>query len=210
MIRGYSEIMRDIPGENTPENIQAIIDETTRLSELVNDMLDLSKIESGSGKHEAERFDITSAVSEVICRYDKMTAVRSYDIRFEYDENVKIFANRGMILQVVYNLINNAINYGGADKFVGVKQIVTTDDSGNSFVKISVTDHGEGIEKEKLPLIWDRYYKVDSVHKRATVGTGLGLSIVKKVLEKHGAAYGVDSTVGEGSVFWFELPVSKE
>ncbi len=210
MIKGYSEIMRDIPGENTPENIQAIIDETTRLSDLVNDILDISKIESGTENFEAERFDLTAAVSEVICRYDKMKAVRSYDIRFDYESNVTVFADRGMILQVVYNLINNAINYSGDDKFVGVTQTVKIDGAGNGFVKISVTDHGVGIEKDNLPLIWDRYYKVDSVHKRAKVGSGLGLSIVKKVLEKHGAAYGVDSTVGEGSVFWFELPVSKK
>jgi signal transduction histidine kinase len=78
------------------------------------------------------------------------------------------------------------------------------------YVRISVIDHGEGIKKEDLPLIWDRYYKVDGVHRRATVGTGLGLSIVKKVLERHGAAYGVESAVGSGSVFWFELPVSEE
>jgi signal transduction histidine kinase len=202
--------MRDIPGENTPENIQAIIDETTRLSELVNDMLDISRIESGTEKFEAENFDLTAAVSEVICRYDKMKSVRSYDIRFDYESNVTVFADRGMILQVIYNLINNAINYSGDDKFVGVAQTVKTDGAGNGFVKISVTDHGVGIEKDNLPLIWDRYYKVDSVHKRAKVGSGLGLSIVKKVLEKHSAAYGVDSTVGEGSVFWFELPISKK
>ena len=63
----------------------------------------------------------------------------------------------------------------------------------------------EGIAPEELPLIWDRYYKVDKVHKRATVGTGLGLAIVKGILEIHGASYGVQSTLGEGSVFWFSI-----
>ena len=70
-----------------------------------------------------------------------------------------------------------------------------------------ITDTGEGISKEQLPLIWDRYYKVDKVHRRATVGTGLGLSIVKQILELHGATYGVSSTIGKGSTFWFSLPV---
>lgn len=210
MIKGYSEIMRDIPGENTPENIQAVIDETTRLSELVNDLLDLSKIESGTGKFEVERFDLTAAVSEVICRYDKMKAVENFKIEFEFDKNVSVCADRSMILQVIYNLISNAVNYSGEDKYVGVKQSVTMDRPERRYVRISVIDHGEGIKKEDLPLIWDRYYKVDGVHRRATVGTGLGLSIVKKVLERHGAAYGVESSVGSGSVFWFELPVSEE
>ena len=72
-------------------------------------------------------------------------------------------------------------------------------------VRIEITDSGEGIEREELPYIWDRYYKVDKTHKRAEAGTGLGLSIVKTVFESHGAVYGVDSTVGEGSTFWFEL-----
>ena len=209
MIRGYSEMMRDIPGENTPENIQAIIDETTRLSELVNDMLDISRIESGTGKFEAEVFSITDAVNEIIGRYDKMTSAKSYNIRFDYDSNINIYADRSMVLQVVYNLINNAINYGGDDKFIGITQAVSKNDQGIDVVRISVEDHGEGIANEELPLIWDRYYKVEKVHKRAAVGTGLGLSIVKKVLERHGASYGVESTLGEGSVFWFEFPTVK-
>ena len=210
MIKGYGEIMRDIPGENTPENIQAIIDETTRLSELVNDLLDLSKLESGTGRFEKERFDITEAVREVLGRFEQMGAVKNYSIRFLADRNVKVEADRSMILQVIYNLVSNAVNYSGDDKFIGVEQSVFATEKDLKFVRISVTDHGEGIKKEDLALIWDRYYKVDGVHRRATAGTGIGLSIVKKVLERHGAAYGVESTVGVGSTFWFELPLSED
>jgi signal transduction histidine kinase len=114
-----------------------------------------------------------------------------------------------MILQVIYNLINNAINYSGDDLYVGVTQKITVDENGQRAVRISVKDHGAGIPEEQLPLIWDRYYKINGVHRRATVGTGIGLSIVKNLLQKHNASYGVDSTVGEGSVFWFELPVEE-
>ena len=67
-------------------------------------------------------------------------------------------------------------------------------------------DHGEGIPADKLPLVWDRYYKIDRVHRRSAVGTGLGLSIVRSVLELHHARYGVESEVGKGSDFWFALP----
>ena len=74
-------------------------------------------------------------------------------------------------------------------------------------VRISVTDSGVGIPKEEIENIWNRYYKIDKVHKRAAVGTGLGLSIVKNVLDLHHAAYGVNSTTGKGSTFWFELPL---
>ena len=91
------------------------------------------------------------------------------------------------------NLINNAINYTGKDKTVWVRQKISGDK-----VRIEVTDSGDGIAKEALPYVWDRYYKVDKTHKRAVMGTGLGLSIVKNILELHHAGYGVVSEPG-----WF-------
>ena len=202
MIKGYSEVMRDIPGENTSENIQVVIDETTRLSELVNDLLDLSKIQSGSHKAMFEEFDLTAAVEEVMKRYDAFTAHQGYHITFHSNNRVTVFADRGMLLQVLYNLINNAINYTGEDLCVTVQQTVH-----ENRVRISVTDTGQGIEPDQISQIWDRYYKVDKVHRRAMIGTGLGLSIVKEVLELHNAAYGVESQIGCGSTFWFELDI---
>ncbi|MBE6550316.1 MAG: HAMP domain-containing histidine kinase [Ruminococcaceae bacterium] len=200
MIKGYGEVMRDIPGENTPENIQVIIDETERLSELVNEVFDLSKIQSGAQKPNFEIFSLTDIVSSTMHRYEKLTEQDGYRIEFSEDGNADVCADRGMILQVVYNLINNAINYTGEDKCVFVKQEKRGDN-----VRISVTDTGEGISAAQIPLIWDRYYKVDKVHKRAKVGMGLGLSIVKEILELHNATYGVESAIGKGSTFWFEL-----
>lgn len=202
MIKGYSEVMRDIPDENTPENLQVIIDETERLNELVNDMLDLSKIRSGARKPEPCEFNLTQTVNEVMSRYSKLTERDGYNITFDFDREIYVRADRTMILQVVYNLINNAINYTGEDKYVKVVQSYE-----DGIVRISVTDTGEGIAKEDMPLVWDRYYKVDKVHKRARIGTGLGLSIVKGVLESHNAAYGLNSKLGEGSTFWFELEI---
>ncbi len=205
MIKGYSEVMRDIPGENNPENVQVIIDETERLTELVNDMLDLSKIRAGTRKPEKETFNLTDTVRAVLVRYEKLTEKDSYTITFDFDEEVMVNADRTMILQVVYNLTNNALNYTGDDKKVSIVQSVW-----DNRVRISVIDTGVGIAEEDIPYIWDRYYKVDKVHKRAKVGTGLGLSIVKGILESHGAPYGVESRVGEGSNFWFELGTFKD
>ncbi len=205
MIKGYGEVMRDIPGENNPENVQVIIDETERLTELVNDMLDLSKIRAGTRKPEKESFDLTDTVRSVLRRYEKLTEKDNYKITFDADESVLVNADRTMILQVVYNLINNALNYTGEDRRVSIVQSVW-----DNRVRISVIDTGEGIEEEDIPYIWDRYYKVDKVHKRAKVGTGLGLSIVKGILEAHGALYGVESRVGEGSNFWFELETFRD
>lgn len=205
MIKGYSEVMRDIPGENSAENIQVVIDETTRLSELVNDLLDISKIQSGTRKAIFEQFDLTAAVEEVMRRYDAFTAHQGYHITFQREERATVFADHSMILQVLYNLINNAINYTGDDLSVAVVQTVY-----EGRVRISVTDTGRGIEPDQLPQIWDRYYKVDKIHRRAMIGTGLGLSIVKGVLELHNADYGVESEVGKGSTFWFELDLLEQ
>ena len=118
--------------------------------------------------------------------------------------DASVHADEMKISQVLYNLINNAINYTGKDRSVIVRQTVQ-----NRWVRIEVADTGEGIPADRLPYVWDRYYKLDKSHKRAAVGTGLGLSIVKNVLDMHQARYGVSSTVGQGSAFWFELPVAK-
>lgn len=200
MITGYAEVMRDLPGENTPENVQVIIDETSRLTSLVNDVLDISKLESSSEEMKHEDFNLTESIRNILLRYKKLTEQEGYTIRFFHDADAFINGDELRVSQVVYNLVNNAINYTGRDKMVLVRQTCA-----HGRVRIEVIDTGEGIPKEKIPMIWDRYYKVDKAHKRAMVGTGLGLSIVKTILEKHGAIYGVQSTPGQGSVFWFEF-----
>ncbi len=201
MITAYSEIIRDLPGENTPENVQVIIDEATRLTALVNDMLDLSKIQAGSDSLSMEEFNLTESINTILMRYTKLIENDGYHIDFDYDEDVFVEADEMKMSQVIYNLINNAINYTGTDKRVLIQQTVE-----NGFVTISVADTGNGIVKEDLTYIWDRYYKVDKSHKRSAVGTGLGLSIVKGILEMHHAEYGVNSEPGKGSIFYFTLP----
>lgn len=200
MITGYGEVMRDLPGENTPENIQIIIDEATRLSSLVNDLLDLSKLQSGAIQPQKTRFCLTDSITNIFARYAKLKEQDGYNIIFESNENVYVYADELKISQVIYNLVNNSINYAGTDKTVIVKQVII-----DKKVRIEVIDHGEGIPADKLEYIWDRYYKVDKEHKRGVIGSGLGLSIVKSILDAHNAHYGVRSTLGEGSTFWFEL-----
>lgn len=204
LIGGYAEMMRDLPSENTPENMQIIMEETARLSELVTDLLDISGLRAGTRELNKEILDLTETVREVMTRYEKLIAAEGYEVRFESDGACFVLADRRMILQVVYNLINNAIHYVGEDKTV----IVTQKRDGDR-VRVTVTDHGCGIPAEELPLIWDRYYRANAAHKRAVVGSGLGLSIVKRILEAHGASFGVESEVGSGSSFWFELSLEE-
>ena len=200
MITAYSEVMRDLPGENTPENVQVVIDEAKRLTNLVNDMLDISKLQAGALQMNITEFDLTESVQNVLARYNKLREQEGYLIDFDYEEAVMVKADEFKISQVLYNLINNAVNYAGESKKVFVRQLRK-----EHMVRIEVIDYGEGIAEENLPYIWERYYKVDKNHKRAVMGTGLGLSIVKSILELHHARYGVESKEGVGTKFWFEL-----
>ncbi len=202
LIAGYAEAMRDLPDENTEENLQIIIDESNRMKALVNDVLDISKIKAGTARIVLQPLQLTNCVESELTRYNKLRDREGYNIEFKYDALVTVNADYTRLMQVVYNLVNNAVNYTGDDKKVTVVQSVD-----KNRVRISVTDTGEGIDEKELPLIWERYYKVDKTHKRATVGTGLGLSIVKTIVEAHGGTCGVRSKPGEGSTFWFELEV---
>lgn len=204
MITGYGEVMRDLPGENTPENVQIIIDEAKRLSTLVSDILDISKLQSGTQQLNCERFNLTRSIEEILLRYTKLTEQDGYRLKLISSEDAWVNGDKIKLSQVVYNLINNAITYTGPDKSVTITQSISRDSA-----RIEIADTGEGIAEESLPLIWDRYYKVDKAHKRAAIGTGLGLSIVKTILDLHKAEYGVSSTVGQGSVFWFQLKLDK-
>lgn len=205
LIAGYAEVMRDLPGENTPENTQVIIDEAHRLTQLVNDMLDLSQLQADTQDLHLTKFNLTSTTKKILARYTRLCEQEGYTTHFLYDQEVWVSADELKLSQVLYNLINNAINYTGEDKGITVRQTTTT-----SKVKIKVIDTGIGIAQENLPYIWDRYYKIGTSHKRASIGTGLGLSIVRSILERHGAHYGVNSTPHTGSEFWFELPLESK
>lgn len=201
LIGGYAEVMRDIPGEATQENLQVIIDETKRMSSLVSDVLDISKFNSGVQQMNFEKVDLVECVKSVIPRYNKLIESENYKITFSSNvQSAFVKADRTRILQVIYNLINNAVSYTGEDKTVRIEMAAQ-----NGLVATHIIDSGEGIPEDKLPYIWDRYYKVEKNHRRAQIGSGLGLSIVKEILLAHGAAFGVSSKEGEGSDFWFEM-----
>lgn len=203
MITGYAEVMRDLPGEATPENVQIIIDEASRLNNLVTDLLDISRLRSGTADLKMQPFSLTNCIKNIFSRYQKLVENDGLNIVFEHD-NREVFVNGDELrmTQVLYNLVNNAVNYIGDDKTVIVRQTIEGD-----LVKIEVIDHGEGIPQEKLDYIWDRYYRVDKEHQRAVIGSGLGLSIVKNILLAHDADFGVASKLGSGSDFYFSLPI---
>lgn len=203
MISGYGEVMRDIPNENTPENVQVIIDEANRLTMLVNNLLDISKLQSGATGISLSQVNVSEMVAKIADTYTKMTAAEGYEISYQCPkEDIYVSADPLRLNQVFYNLMNNAINYTGKDKKVTLKATV----NGN-VVRFDIIDTGKGIAEKDIPLVWQRYYKVDKEHVRPETGSGLGLSIVKTILDLHKAQYGVISELGHGSDFWFELPL---
>jgi signal transduction histidine kinase len=204
MITGYGEVMRDVPGENSAANVQVIIDEAQRLSRLVSDLLDISRLQAGAQELQPRVFELTQSLEVILNRFTKFTEQSGYRIDFWAEEKLFVLADEVKISQVFYNLISNAIHYTGTDRLVTIRQSRTERDT----ALIEVIDTGEGIPEAELPHIWDRYYKVDKSHRQFDVGSGLGLSIVKTVLEAHHAPFGARS--GEtGTVFWFELPLAE-
>ena len=203
MIRAYAEMVRDISykdKDKMDKDLNIIIEETERLNVLVNDILDLSKMQADADTLCLEEFDLVEVVREVMKRYEILKTTEDYEFVVALPDKAIIKADRSKIMQVIYNLVNNAINYTGDDK----KVFVTLTESKKEFL-LEVRDTGKGIKKEEIPYIWDKYYKSEKKHQRNVVSTGIGLSIVKEILSKHKFDYGVKSVAKKGSTFYFKI-----
>lgn len=203
MIKAYAEMIKDISYKDPKkmnEHLSVIMEESDRLTVLVNDILELSKVQSNAFKYEYEEYDLVKEIKKIIKRYSVMKEVEQYNFVLDLPKKAIVNADKDKINQVIYNLLNNAINYTGDDKIVNIK--VTKEEK--SYL-IEIIDTGKGIKKDEIPYIWDKYYKNDKNHKRNVVSTGLGLSIVKEILSKHNFEYGVSSKINKGSIFYFRI-----
>lgn len=208
MIKAYAEMVRDLTYKDEKkrnENLNVIIEESDRLNYLVNDILDLSKYQAKTIKLEYTSFDINLLIKEVLNRYTIYKEKDGFKINYKEKKKKIVIADRKRIEQVIYNLLNNAINYCGDDKTINVELI-----DKDNFVEVKITNSGKGIKEEDLPLIWDKYYKIDKTYSRVQVGTGIGLSIVKNILDLHKTKYGVNSKEGKNTTFYFELKKEKK
>ena len=205
MIKAYAELILDIninDKEKCNNNLNIIIEEVNRLNTLVNDILNLTKVESNLEKLEKSEFDLIKLIKRIVKQHNIYVIKDGYNIEFIHD-NIKelvIDADKKKIEQVIYNLLNNALNYTGEDKKVIIK--VVEDDKDYT---IMVIDSGKGIDKKELDHIFDRYYRSKKNHKRYVYGTGLGLSIVKNILLLHNFDYGVTSKKNKGTTFYFKI-----
>ena len=202
MIKAYAEMVRDISYKNKKkreEDLNIIISEVNRLNYLVEDILVSSKLQSSTDELVIETFDLAFEIHEIINKYTYLDK-EGYKIILDIPSNIFVKADKKRIDQVIYNLVNNAINYTGDDKKVTIRVTPSKKD-----YLVEVIDTGKGIKEEELVNIWERYYMNEKNHKRNAVGTGLGLSIVKSILEKHKFDYGVNSVLGQGTTFFFRI-----
>ena len=203
MIRAYAEMVRDITYKDKKkmdEDLNVIIEETERLNVLVNDILDLSKMQADADTLHLEEFDLCEVIHEVMKRYEILKTTEDYKFIVTIPKKAIVKADKNKIMQVIYNLVNNAINYTGNDKIV----YITLTENKKEYL-FEVRDTGKGIKKDEIPYIWDKYYKSDKKHQRNVVSTGIGLSIVKEILQKHKFDYGVKSVLKSGSTFYFKI-----
>lgn len=203
LIRAYAELIMDVDDDKKTrnENLQVIVDESSRLNTMVEDILTLSKIEAGYIELNNSPFPIAELIHKIIGKLDFFASQKNIKLIIEVDnECTQVYADPDKLYQVFFNLINNAITHSYENSQILIKTTNTKD-----HIKIEIIDHGKGIPQEDLPYIWDRFYKVDKSRKRDTSGTGLGMSIVKNILEAHHFSYGIESKVHKGTTVWFEI-----
>ena len=201
LIKGYAETVRDLTGSDDAkrtEQCNIIVDETDRLSTLVNSVMELSKVQSGAEKPNLVDFDMSELCFEVAGRYDALCDKNHWKLDLQADDACPVSADPAMMERVLHNLLGNAFPHIGADGVVVLRAVPQ-----EKGCRIEIEDHGPGIPPEDLPYIFDRYYRARQDSGRT--GTGLGLSITKAILQQHGFAFGVNSAVGKGSTFWFEM-----
>ncbi|MDD6224301.1 MAG: HAMP domain-containing sensor histidine kinase [bacterium] len=203
MIKAYAEMVKDLTYKDKQKreaNLNVIIEEVDRLNHLVNDILSLSVMESKMIQLNIEEFDLIDLIQTIINHYQIFESTLDYHFELKSPTKLLIKADKHKIEQVMYNLINNAINYTGDDKKIFIKITEET-----QCILVEVMDTGKGISKIDQQKIWNKYYKTSKNHQRMTVGTGLGLAIVKNILQLHNYEYGVKSKEGEGTTFHFKI-----
>ena len=200
LIKGYAETVRDLTGDNAEKRtaqLDIIVDETDRLSALVNGVMELSKYASGSQKINPVPFDLAQLCEEVAHRYEDICDKNQYRLVLKNDAPCPVTADPDMLSRVIHNLLSNAVAHVGADGWIQLSALPQADGT----VRVEVSDHGTGIAEEDMPYIFDKYYRARA--DTGKTGTGLGLSITKAILIQHGFAFGVQSQKNLGSTFWF-------
>jgi len=205
-IKGYVQmLLKQTLGDVTPEQkdaLNVVLRNTDRLDHLVQDILDSSRLESGTMKFIPEKTDITKVIKEVVETMQLSADVKNIKINTELEEIPELVIDQQRIKQVLMNLVDNAIKFSPYDSAVNLRIKMKKDG-----VLFEVQDFGRGIPKNKQKKIFERFYQVDSGMDRKFGGVGLGLSISKGVIQAHSGDIWVESILDKGSTFWFTLPL---
>jgi signal transduction histidine kinase len=176
---------------------------TDRLSRLINDLLDLSRIEAGRIDIKPTVFSLEALAKEVIESLRSTVVDKLIDLEVDCEESgVTAWADRDKITQVLMNLVGNAVKFTSSRG----KVAVVIGKNGDGWMRVSIADTGPGIPQEELNRIFDKFYQLAQLDKPKSKGTGLGLAISKALVQMHGGKIGVESEVGKGSTFFFTLP----
>jgi len=203
ILRGELEVALRSGAANSGgrDMLESTLEETERLSKTVENLMVLSRLDSGELKLELRSFDLTALCRETVDQMRLLTEDKSIDLVCASSARVDVLADRLRIRQILINLIDNAIKYTVAGGRIEVQVF-----SDNSAAVIKVSDTGQGIPAEAIPLIFDRFYRVDKARSRETGGSGLGLAIAKSICDLHGGRIFVDSVLGNGTTVSVRIP----
>ena len=220
-IKGFIETLMGPAKDDADAHEQFLaimLEQADRMQQLINDLLSLSKIEMNAHSIPTDPVDVGDVVARACKHFDLMAESKNVTLISDVHDNCpKAKGDANELSQVIHNLVSNAIKYGRADSDVTVQVKVTSELPKDlnmrkhaRIIRISVQDQGEGIPKEHLPQLMERFYRVDSARTREIGGTGLGLAIVKGIINRHRGAITVDSIMGEGTRFDVYLPIYDE
>ena len=184
---------------------QRILVESTRLTRLVQEIVDLSRLQVADTLHEPELVDVGSVVAEAVDRVRVAAEARDIELTLVSEDGLRVFGDAELLATAVANLVTNAVNYSDSGTRVGIGARRV-----DEAVEVTVTDQGQGIPAAEQERIFERFYRVDAARSRATGGTGLGLAIVKHVCANHGGRVSVWSQEGRGSTFTMTLPAAAD
>lgn len=208
-IKGYSQLAlrstSQLGDEKLRRTLSTIDEQATRLTRLVNEMLEVSRIQSDTLPLHEDNFDICEVVQQVV--ESLATTAPEFEIVLEgLDKPISVFADRGRIEQVVTNLVQNALKYSGESRRIEVSAHL--DEPGEN-ITVSVRDYGVGIPKDQQAQVFMRFFRASNVFATSYSGLGLGLYISQEIITRHGGRLWLDSEEGEGSTFYFTLPTNR-
>lgn len=207
LIQGYAEGLKENINEDEESRsfyCEVIMDEASKMNQMVKKLLSLNELEFGSNQVNIERFDITALIKAVLESTEILLRQKEVTLIYEQKEPIYVWADEYLIEQVLTNYINNALNHVSGRRIIEVKLIQR-----DELVRVAVFNTGENIPEEELDKIWDKFYKVDKARTREYGGSGIGLSIVKAIMNSHNRECGVINR-HTGVEFWFELDASKK